>query len=138
MQERDQDRIVHEFVYDASSFGKLGGMRRVWTTGHPQEAIANLSRNVHLARRTWYYVNLHQLLPPCAHPFPTVIRGVGFGKGLFVDGGIALRVQRELERLHAVVLREIGHEGAQCPWRGSGVEKNLVERRRTTRHGVPG
>jgi hypothetical protein len=37
-----------------------------------------------------------------------------------------------------VVLREVGHEGREGPWRRGGIEKDLVEGRRVTRHGVSG
>lgn len=136
LQERNQDGVVHEFVYDSSSFGQFGRVRRVGAIGHAKEAISNLSRNVYFARGAGDYVDLHQLLPPCANPLPAVIRGGGVRKGLFVDGGIALSVKGELERLHAVVLGEVGHEGTQGPWRRGGVEKNLVESRWATRHVV--
>lgn len=136
LQERNQDGVVHEFVDDASSFSQLGRVRGVGAIGHAKEAISNLSRNVYFARGAGDYVDLHQLLPPCTNPLPAVIRRGGVSEGLFVDGGVALSIKGELEGLHAVVLGEVGHEGTQCPWRRSGIEKNLVEGRWATRHVV--
>lgn len=136
LQEGNQDGVVHEFVNDASSFGQLGRVRRIGAIGHAKEAISNLSRNVHFARGAGDYVDLHQLLPPCTNPLPAVIRGGGVSEGLFVDGSIALSIKSEFERLHAVVLGEVSHEGTQCPWRRGGIEKNLVEGRWATRHVV--
>lgn len=136
LQERNQNGVVHEFVDDASSFGQLRRVRRVGAIGHAKEAISNLSRNVYFARGAGDYVDLHQLLPPCTNPLPAVIRGGGVSEGLFVDGSIALSIKGEFERLHAVVLGEIGHKGTQGPWRRGGIEKNLVEGRWATRHVV--
>lgn len=113
-------------------------MRRVGAIRHAEEAISDLSGNVDLARGARNDVDLHQLLPPGADLFPVFIRGGRFGVELIVEGGITLGIQSKLQRLHAVVLREVGHEGREGPWRRGGIEKDLVEGRRVTRHGVSG
>lgn len=113
-------------------------MRRVGPIRHAEEAISNLSGNVHLARGAGDDVDLHQFLPPGADLFPIFIRGGRFGEELFVEGGITLGIKGKLERLHAVVLRKVGHEGSEGPRRGGGIEKDLVEGWRVTRHGVSG
>lgn len=114
-------------------------MRRVGAIRHAEEAISDLSGNVDLARGAWNDVDLHQLLPPGADLFPVFIRGGRCGgEELIVEGGITLGIKSKLQRLHAVVLREVGHEGREGPWRRGGIEKDLVEGRRVTRHGVSG
>lgn len=138
LQEGDQQRIVHQLVDDASGLGKFGRVWRIRADGHAKQAIAYLGGNVDLARGAGDDVDLHQLLPPGADRLPALVRGVRFGQELFVDGGIALRVQGEFQRLHAVVLRQVGHEGRQGPRGRSRVEKDLVERGRATRHVVSG
>jgi len=59
LQEGHQERIVHQFIYDASCFGKFGGMRGVGAVRHAEKAISNLSRYVHLARGARNDVDLH-------------------------------------------------------------------------------
>lgn len=100
-------------------------MRGLRAAGDAEEAVADAGGNVDLARSAGDNVDLHQLLPQGAEAGGGGGRRQRFGGTFLVVGGIALRVEGELERLHAVVLGEIGHEGGQSPRRRGGVEEDL-------------
>lgn len=96
LDERDQERIVHELVDDAARFFQFRGMRRGRTSVQREKAVANSSGNVDLARRARNNVNLHELLPRGTDPFGGFGGGSMLGQVLVIEGGVSLRVERKL------------------------------------------
>ena len=63
LEERDKERVIHQFVNDAASLVDHGRMRRLWSTSDVEKAIAHASRNIDLTRGTGDNVDLHESLP---------------------------------------------------------------------------
>lgn len=103
-------------------------MGRGGATGKAEQMISHVCGDVDFSGRAGDDVNLHKLFPERANTV-VVVAAAGFGveHELSVEGGVALSVEGELQGFHAVVLGQVGHEGAQGPWWLGDIEEDLGE-----------
>lgn len=104
-----------------------------------QQAIADSRGDIDLARSARDNVHLHELLPESGEANIGIGGRFGLGSMILVDAGVTLGIERELERLHAVILREVRHKCSQGIGRRRVVGKNVAKRGRLMgSHNVPG
>lgn len=101
----NQKRVIHELINDAAGVvenRRMGGNRVIM--GH-EKAIADTRGDVDLTRSARDNVHLHELLPKGREAGVGGGDGFSLGGEILVEVGVALSIESEFKRLHAVVLR---------------------------------
>ncbi len=134
VEEGDQHRFFHQVVDDFDGDFQPVRRRRGRMVRERQQRLADMAGDIDLPQTVRDDVGVHQPLPqhpevPAGALVRSRCRFLGSAHHVLVRVSVSFRIHGELEVLQAMVLGQIGREGAQRPRVRGGVGEHFGQRR---------